>query len=275
MLWGDRPDGVRVRDLPPMRVLMPHLIPRRNSAVVYLTQRLDLTQTVPWLEQRSAEAGVRITLFHLLQFALVQVLVQRPLLHRFVAGRCIYQRRHLELSFAVKKRLDDGAGMTAVKVRLAPDADLLAVVRAADGGIAQGRGRALLPSEREMQVFGRLPPFLLGWLVALQRQLDAWNLLPGALTASDPLYCSAFLANLGSIGLQAPIHHLFDWGTSPIFGALGAIHQAAWVNESGGLEVRPTVEVSWSYDERIADGLYCAKSMEILRKVVERPDLSA
>lgn len=271
MLWGDRPDGKRLRGLPPIRVLMPHLMPTRTGATVYHEQRVDLTRTLPWLTSYAERTGTHATLFHLLQFALVRVLVLRPDLHRFVIGGATYQRHKIELSFAVKKKLADGAPMTTVKVEFQPADTFADVVRKADAAIGQGRGAALLTSEKEMAVFAPLPSWLLGWLVALQRRLDAWNLLPAALTASDPLYASAFLANLGSVGLDAPFHHLFDWGTVPIFAVLGRIHQAAWVTEDGKVEVRPTAVLRYSYDERIADGLYCAKSLDIIRGILEAP----
>ncbi|MBM4344049.1 MAG: 2-oxo acid dehydrogenase subunit E2 [Deltaproteobacteria bacterium] len=248
-------------------------MPLRNSAVVYHQQRLDLTHTLPWLAQRSAATGVRTTLFHLVQFGLVRTLVERPELHRFVAGGRIYQRTHLELAFAVKKRMDDKAPLTAVKVRFLATDGFADVVAKADGVITSGRGESLSPSEKEMKLATILPLWLLRAAIGLQRRLDAWNLLPAAATAHDPLYSSAFLANLGSIGLPAPFHHLFDWGTVPIFVVVGRAQKAPWVDDAGAIVVRDTCELRYSYDERVADGLYCAKSLEILRHMVERPDL--
>jgi hypothetical protein len=35
---------------------------------------------------------------------------------------------------------------------------------------------------------------------------------------------------------------------------------------------RRRVELKWSYDERIEDGLYCARSLELLRGWVEAPE---
>ncbi len=275
MLWGDRPDGKRLTNLPPLRAVMPHLMPTRTGATVYHEQRIDLTQTLPWLQRHAAQSGTPASLFHLLQYALVRVLVLRPDVHRFVIGGATYQRHKIELSFAVKKKLADGAPMTTVKVEFLPTDTFEDVVRKSDAAIGLGRGAAPLTSEKEMALFAPLPGWLLGWLVALQRRLDAWNLLPGALTASDPLYASAFLANLGSIGLDAPFHHLYDWGTVPIFAVLGRIHQATWVSAAGEVQVRPTAVLRYSFDERIADGLYCATSLEIVRRILESPGMEA
>ena len=271
MLWGNRPDGVPVAKLSPMRRLMPLLMPARNSAVVYPHQQFDVTATLPWLAARTARTGVRTTLFHLVQFGIARTLVERPELHRFISGGRIYQRTHLELAYAVKKRMDDKAPMTAVKLRLLPTDTFADLVAKADAAIGSGRAAALLPAEKEMALATLLPLWLLRLAVGVQRQLDAWNLLPAALTAQDPLYSSAFLANLGSIGLDAPFHHLFDWGTVPIFVVVGKVKKAPWVNDAGQLEVRDTCDLRFSYDERVADGLYCARSLEILRQLVEQP----
>ena len=274
MLWGDRPDGHLVRTLAPMRRLMPVILPTRTGATVFHHQQLELTHTLPWLAARTERTGVRTTLFHLVQFGLLRTLVERPELHRFVAGGRIYQRKKLELSYAVKKRLDDQAPMTTVKLELQPTDTFAQVVARGDAAVGAGRGAQLLPVEKEMALANYLPHWLLAAVVRLQRRLDAWNLLPGALTAQDPLYASAFLANLGSIGLDAPFHHLFDWGTVPIFLVIGRAKKAAIVDAAGVLAVCDTVDLRYSYDERIADGLYCAKSLEILRRIVERPDLA-
>ena len=59
------------------------------------------------------------------------------------------------------------------------------------------------------------PAPLLRLAVRAQRVLDGWNLLPAALIKDDPLYASAFIANLGSVGLDAAFHHLYDYGTMP------------------------------------------------------------
>ena len=107
-MWWSRPDGERVRDLSPLRTLMPHLMPGRNQAAVYYEDTLDLSDTLPWLAAQEAR-GRKLTLFHVVVAACVRTLAQRPQICRFVVGRRLYQRKHLELSFAVKKALRDAA----------------------------------------------------------------------------------------------------------------------------------------------------------------------
>ena len=39
----------------------------------------------------------------------------------------------------------------------------------------------------------------------------------------DPLYASAFVANMGSLGLDAPFHHLYEYGGISIFAGFGGV----------------------------------------------------
>jgi hypothetical protein len=96
------------------------------------------------------------------------------------------------------------------------------------------------------------------------RTADAFGLLPRALTANDPLFASAFIANLGSVGLDAGYHHLWEYGNVSIFGVVGRVQ--------AGADGRRRVELKWSYDERIEDGLYCARSLDVLRELLARPE---
>src|SRR5687768_12078579 len=107
-------DGRRVR-VHPYRRMMSFLLRGRNESAVYFEQRLDLTRTLPWLEQRSAR------LFHLVLHALASVLHERERLNRFTVGRKTYQRDGVCLSFAAKKAMSDDAPLATIKRRFVHD----------------------------------------------------------------------------------------------------------------------------------------------------------
>jgi hypothetical protein len=116
------------------------------------------------------------------------------------------------------------------------------------------------------------PRFIVRFVVAMQRVLDYWNLLPKSLIDTDPLYASVFLANLGSVGLDSAYHHLFEYGTTPIFAVVGRVKKAVVPGDGDVPVVREVVSLKYSFDERIADGLYCAKSLDILKRYLEEPE---
>jgi len=107
--------------------------------------------------------------------------------------------------------------------------------------------------------------------VKMQRILDGWNLLPSSLLADDPLYTSAFIANLGSVGLDAAYHHLFEYGTVPIFVTMGRVHRAPVVRDDGTVGSDEVFVLRYTYDERIEDGFYAARALEALAGYLANP----
>jgi hypothetical protein len=264
-----RPDGDPVRDLPTMRRLIPHLMPSRNGAVVFFEQHVDLTETLAYLARGPSE----LNLFQVVLAGLARTLALRPQMHRFVVGRRIYQRRSIELSFAVKKELSDEGKLTVVKVAFDPDDTLDRAAERIRAVVRTGKGPETTASEREMSVVTRLPRFALRTVMGLQRTLDYFNLLPSAMITNDPMYASMFVANLGSIGLDAAFHHLYEYGTVPVFATVGRVRRAPVATDADEVAVRDVMTVRFSFDERIADGMYAARSLDLFRQFVENPSL--
>jgi len=274
MLRRNRPDGTRVADLSPVRRMMPHLMPRRADAVVYFQHRIDLTATEAWLARWNAcPDRPRLTLFHLLIAALARTLHERPKMNRFVAGRRLWQRRGVEISVSVIKAREDDARLTVVKQRFEPGEGLLACRARLEAAMARGRAPRETASEREVALVTRLPGALARGLVVLQRLADSWNLLPGVLIRNDPLYASAMVSNLGSIGVDAAWHHLYEHGTLSIFLNVGRAAPVPVAAEDGTLSVRRCLTVNYAFDERVADGYYAARSLDLFQRLVESPDL--
>lgn len=263
-----RADGKLVEHLPPMRRILPHLMKTRNESVVYFEQIIDVSNTLAYVE-RAGEQGP--SLFQVMLCAAVRTLALRPRLNQFVVGRRVYRRNAIELSFVVKKGFSDDAAMTMVKVTFEPDDTLQSAARRVDEAIGVGRGDQPTASEREMGLVSRLPRFMIRFLVWGQRVLDYFNLLPASLIRPDPLYASAVLANLGSLGIDSAYHHLYEHGTASLFAVIGRVHKAPLVDEQGKVAVRDVVSVKFSLDERVADGFYCARALDLFRAFVEDP----
>jgi hypothetical protein len=270
-LFG-RSDGRLATDVPAYRRMMPFLLRGRNEAAVYFEQTLDMSQAAPWLESfnQGRDPARRATPFHLVLAALARVLHERPRLNRFVAGGHIYDRRGVFLSFAAKKRLDDDAPLAVVKREHPPGERLAALIDALADEVAAARADAPSPIDREVGALLRLPAPLLGGALALFRWLDARNLAPPAMLTRDPMYTSAFVANLGSLKLDAAYHHLYEHGTCPLFVTVGALAPTA-LPGAGGPELRPALRLRYTFDERIEDGLYCARGLGELQRLVEDP----
>ena len=265
----NRHDGDLVRGETPMRRIMPYLMRRRNESIVLNDSTFQIGETRRWLKAYNRTHAERATLFHLLAYAVAQALHARPELNRFVAGNRVYQRRGVQLSFVVKKELKDDGQSTTVKLEVARGESFRAFADRMATSIreAQASERTV---DKETALIMHLPGPMVRGLVAFARLLDHWNLFPRFMTASDPMYASVFLANLGSAGISDAYHHLFEYGTVSIFGAMSAPARQAFV-DGDSVVVRPALRVRWSFDERIHDAFYSARSLDLVRRIIEAP----
>lgn len=265
-----RADGTPVTNIGVLRRMLPTLMPSRNDSIVYYEQQLDLTRTLPWLEARQPS----ITLYELVIAALVRVWSERPQLNRFTAGGKLYQRNEIAFTISVKKSLDENAPLTSIKAVFDPNDTIEDTCKKVEALIEKGKNREReTESEKEMRVVTKLPVGIMRWLVRLQRFVDWFGLLPRFMTRNDPLYASAYVVNLGSVGLDAAYHHLYEYGNIPFFIVIGRVKKAPVVDDDGQLLVHDVVHIRYSFDERITDGFYTSTALERFRQYVENPAL--
>lgn len=272
MFSKDRPDGTLVRKAPKVRLFMPYLMPRRADAQVFFEQKFDISQAIEYLERWNDGSGrCELRLFHLYIGAIVRVLRDRPRLNRFIAGRRLYQRNDIAVSISVIKVKEDNAKLTVVKQIFDPEAGLAEIFERTEEIIGNGRAREKTASEKEVGLILKLPRLFIPLLPKLQKLGDWLNITPASLPEADPLYSSLMISHLGSIGIDAAYHHLYEHGTLPIFVTIGKIKQEPVLTEAGELAVRPVVTVRYTIDERIVDGFYAARALDLLEELVKNP----
>jgi 2-oxoacid dehydrogenase/acyltransferase catalytic subunit len=268
-----RPDGTPVTALHPVRRIMPFLMPGRNEAFVLFEQQIDVAPARRFLAEHNATRPPdrAATLFHLVLRSIGLALATFPRLNRFVAGSRLYDRRGIWLSFSAKKRLERDAPLFTAKIAFDPAEPLGTMVDRIYAALAEGRSERETATEREVRTFLRLPAPVLRVGTRLLRWLDGRNLLPASFIAGDPLYASAFVANLGSVGLDAAYHHLFEYGTIPIFVTMGRLQRVPMIHADGSIGSREVFALRYTYDERIEDGFYAARALERLQACLEEP----
>ncbi len=265
-----RPDGALVRDEAPARLIMPYLMPVRNQSLVFQETTYRIAAARAWLRAYNRAHHPRATLFQLLAYACAVVLHARPRLNRFVSGGRIYQRRGVDVSFIAKQEFTDAGAEATVKVGLVPREPFRDWSARMSGLVGEARqaGRRV---DREIDLVMRLPGPLITGLVALARWLDRWNLYPWFMMREDPMYASLFLANLGSVGVSDAWHHLYEYGTVSIFGAVSAPRPHQFVQRDGAV-VEPGLSVRWTFDERIDDAFSSARSLLLVQQIMEDPE---
>ena len=273
---GDRFDATLVRDIDPMHWFMPYLYPNRADNEAFIQEVFDLTNLEAFLEKKNEnlDKAHRYTIFHAVCAAIVKTFTLRPRMNRFIKGCRLYQRDDLSLGFVVKKQFRDDAGEGLAFIKFPPETTIDSLhARIMQEIFECRREDAVDNSTKGMEMFTHLPRWLMRIAMFILHRLDFYGKVPYDLIKADPNYASVFLTNLGSIKLNAGYHHLSNWGTTSVFVVVGEKARKPVFHEDGTFEMRTMLDVGITLDERIADGYYYAKTVRLLKKLIENPEL--
>lgn len=276
--WGDRPDAYLVRDLDGMHQIMPYMMPNRTDNEAVMTETVELTALNAWLKAKNdASPDFKYTMFHAILAALTKTINDRPLMNRFVANGRYYDRKEISFSFVVKKQFQDFAAEMLAILRMNPKDSRSAIEQ------VHGKVRDIVFSVRKqnkkdsttgiIDIIVGFPRFITAAIMALLRFLEKRGRMPAAVAHEDPYCSTVFISNLGSIHMNATYHHLTNWGTCSVFVIVGEKHMQRFELDDGTFEKREVVDLSVTVDERIADGVYYANSIRMLRHLLENPEL--
>ena len=270
---GDRRDGVLLRDIDAMHIIMPMIYPGRCDNEAFISERIDLTNVDAYLEKRNAEnPEFKFTLFHLIVAAILKVIVLRPKLNRFIANKNMYQRKNLSASFVIKKQFNDTSEEGLAFVYANENSTIDTVRDELYKQISYVKKGGSDASSDAMDVLKKFPRPILKLIMAILRWCDRHGIVPKSLIATDPYYASVILSNLGSIKLRSGYHHLTNWGTTSLFVIVGEMKKRPFTDDDGNIEYRNSVDLGLTIDERLADGYYYSKSVRLLKYILEHPE---
>jgi len=273
---GDRFDGTLIKDLDPMHVITPVLYPNRCDNEAFFMEKLDITRVRAYVRKKNIENPdtlVKYSTFHMLVTAILKLLCVRSKLNRFIVNRLMYQRNELTASFVVKKIFsDDGAeALAIISADENDNVDTLHEKIAAQ--ITSGRSEKVDKSSESMDIVSRMPRRLTRLFCQFICFLDKIGHCPKGLIDTDPYYTSVVITNLGSIGLKAGYHHLTNWGTASIFVTLGEVKREEVEEEDGTKSMHDFIDIGMTIDERLADGFYYSKSLRLLKRILQDPEM--
>ena len=273
--WGDRKDGIWLKDIPAMNRIMPDLMPNRADNEAFISFDIDARPLNAYLEKLNAgRTEDKYTFFHLISAAIGKAFILRPKMNRFIVGSKMYQRRNVTVGFTVKKKFNDHAEEALAFFTYDPKETLESYHKKIMQQIHLTKSDVEKDtSTGAMDIVCKLPQWLIDAIVKFVLWLDKHGWAPDFLVGSDPNHAAIFLTNLGSIGLPGGYHHLVNWGTNSCFIVLG---KKCWKKEydaSGEGRCREVIPLGITLDERIADGYYYSGTVALVRELLTHPEL--
>lgn len=273
--FGDRRDATLLRDTDALHFIMGIIYPNRADNEAYIAERVNLEPIKAYLAKKNVEGiPFKYTFFHVILTALVKTVTLRPKLNRFYANENYYQRNKITAGFVIKKEFSDGSEEAMALLEAKPDATIDTIHEEIRQRVQATRNEQKMnTTDNSMDILNKLPRFLSKAAIRFIRFLDRHGWCPDFLIGDDPNYSSVFLSNLGSIRLRSGYHHLTNWGTSSLFCIIGEKKWSPLYDQNGLVEMRETVDLGLTVDERIADGYYYSKSIRLFKYLLEHPEL--
>ena len=271
--WGDRKDGVLLRDLDAMHFIMPNIWPGRCNNEAFISERIDLTALDAWLKARAEAGETKYSVFDVFITAFLKVITLRPRLNRFIANGNFYQRTEVSAAFLVRTDFTDDGDEGLVFIRSKSTDTLADIHNEMTRQIEAARAGNGGSTDDAMDAFNRLPRFIGKAALAFCRFLDRHGWVPQSFIEEDPYYSSVIFTNLGSIRLHAGYHHLTNWGTTSIFAIVGEKKPRPFYDRRGNMTMKDSIDLGLTIDERIGDGLYFSKSIRMFKRLIEHPEL--
>ena len=261
----------RVKTISPMSAVIPFIMVNRTGSQNFISDSVDIEKVEKYIKEKQAQGMQNISMMHVMIAAYIRLVSQHPALNRFIRGQRVWTRKNVEVSLTIKKEMSLDSPDTVVKITLPPSATLEDVYTALNNEIVSYRANPGGDFDDTARAFTRLPGLIFKFAVASLRFLDYFGLMPKAIAKVSPFHCSYFITSMGSLGIPPIYHHLYDFGSCPVFFSFGAKRRAYEIDNTGLVRRRQYMDFTFVLDERICDGYYYASALKLLKNILKNP----
>lgn len=271
-MFGKRADGRRIRNVNPFFIVIPHIMKRRSDAQVFYSHEIPLAPLDEYIAKKEAE-GIKMTYMSIIYSSLIRIIAEKPLLNRFVMNGKVYARNDITVSLAIKKGMSETAEETTLKLHFNGTETIFDIRNVLEKVIVENKDTTAENSTDKLaKTLAYIPNWLIKFVVNSLMFLDKHDLMPKAVINASPFHTSAFLTNVGSLGIDAIYHHLYDFGTTGVFLAMGK-KKKSFISVDDSLKEEKSLSLRWVLDERICDGYYYASALKAFTKYMKKPEL--
>lgn len=271
-MFGRRSDGRRLDHIDPIIQFMPFVMTQRNDAMNQVTQYIDYEPLVAYVKKRSKE-GKKISFMSLVIAAYVRAVAEYPSLNRFIMNKQVFARNEITVALTVLRNSKDKDVLdeATVKGYFEPDATVDEVEKQMSDLL---RDAVDAEAENETADFAAKlirMRFLVQLVVWAAKILDRYGIMPKFINHLSPFHCGMVITNMASIGMPSIYHHLYNFGNSSIFIAMGKAERQP-VYTKDGVKFKSVLPLGIVTDERICGGAAYAQGVDYFKRLLENPE---
>lgn len=269
-MFGFRADGKKVKNLDPIQRMMPHIMVSRADAQNSTSYDVPCEPIDAFIKQE-AENGEKYNYMHILIASIVRGAALYPRINRFICNGRIYARNCIQISFLVKKVLSQDAADATIKIDFTGHESLPEIRDKINEAIQKNVTLDTKNGTDSMaRLFSLVPNFMIGLLVGILKFADMHGLLPKSLLDLLPFHCTAFVTNLKSIKGPSIYHHIYNFGNTGMFFAMGKESLKPVVRD-GEIVPGKLMPLRIVTDERFCDGFYFVNAFRKLMDLLANP----
>jgi len=265
-----RADGKRVKNADPMYTVVPFIMNKRYDAMNMITVDIPVEPIQSYINKKRKQ-GIRMSHMAVVIAAYVRVVKEYPLFNHFIVNKRIYKRNNFPVAMVVLKSLQTQEE-TMSKFNMELDDTIFDVNRKMEEYVEENRKVSTKNNTDKMIKFLVSIPGLLSVGVGLFKFLDRHGLLPKFIIDLSPFHSALTITNLASIRTNHIYHHIYEFGTTSMFIAIGKNREVA-KSRNGEIVLEKCMPLGIVMDERICSGIYFAGAFRKFRQYLENPEL--
>ena len=270
-MFGFRPDGKKVRGIDPIQRIIPHIMRHRHDSQNFTSIDLPCEPLDAFIKEEMNQGNGTYNYMHIVIAGIVRIIACYPRLNRFIMNGRIYKRNDIDVSFVIKKGMSNDAVETTVKLEFSGLETISEIREKVNAAIsANNNPNTDNGTDKLARLITFTPNIMIAFLVGLIKFLDRHGLLPKAILNVSPFHTSAFVTNLKSIKGPSVFHHLYDFGNTGLFFAMGKEAMVPVV-EGGEVVTGKRMPLQVVTDERFCDGFYFVSALKLLKDLYTNP----